>query len=202
MPTFPTFIPAPHQYTPPNPSTHSVQKGKGTIHHRSVILHLPFLPFLHFTPTPTPTPAPVPRGKLGRKHHTCLHPGSVRARVQSQKVRCYHTNAPRGNSWADYRKRKVGVTDWNVSMMGNRPVVRSAPPIANPGKSEGQARKAGMGMGVEDDTSVYGGVQYRDSLGTLDGQRWIDEYTQRRETFRRSEGEKSVMFRPLSHREV
>ena len=56
--------------------------------------------------------------------------------------------------------------------------------------------------GGEDESSAYGGVKYRDSLGTLDGQRWIDEYTQRRETSRRSEGEVSVMIRPLSHKEV
>ena len=58
------------------------------------------------------------------------------------------------------------------------------------------------GGGGADESSAYGGVKYRDSLGTLDGQRWIDEYTQRREIFRRSEGEPSVMIRALSHKEV
>lgn len=67
------------------------------------------------------------------------------------------------------------------------------------------SQEQGSGNGISresDESSAYGGVRYRHSLSTLDGQKWIDEYTQRRETFRRSEGEASVMIRPLSHREV
>lgn len=41
----------------------------------------------------------------------------------------------------------------------------------------------------------------RDSIGTMDGQRWIDEYTQSRETFR-SGTSISVLNRPLSHKIV
>lgn len=52
------------------------------------------------------------------------------------------------------------------------------------------------------DGSVYSGMamsEPRDSMGTLDGQRWIDEYAQRRETFRSGT---SVLNRPLTHRVV
>lgn len=63
----------------------------------------------------------------------------------------------------------------------------------------------------DEDGSVYSGIAFhplslddgrqggqdRDSFGTMDGQRWIDEYVQRRETFR---GGVSMMEgRPQSH---
>lgn len=56
--------------------------------------------------------------------------------------------------------------------------------------------------------SVYSGMTMtdhsqsegqRDSMGTMDGQRWIDEYTQRRDTFRSGI---SILNRPLSHKIV
>ena len=48
------------------------------------------------------------------------------------------------------------------------------------------------------DESVYGGMAtgQRDSVSTMDAQRWIDEYAECRETFR---GVVSVLGRPHSH---
>ena len=98
----------------------------------------------------------------------------------------------------------------HLSQDQNRGQNQDPSPSLNPNRNQYHSQNSpnleqGSGNGdnrESDESSAYGGVKYRDSLGTLDGQKWIDEYTQRRETFRRSEGEASVMIRPLSHREV
>lgn len=96
---------------------------------------------------------------------------------------------------------------------GHRPGGPAVPPVAaavSAGRAAGTG--AGQGASVGEAGSVYSGIGVaatdtrmgsggRDSMGTLDGQRWIDEYAQRRDAGR-SAVEGSVMVRPLSHRLV